>query len=276
MTIHTFQHGDFRCMVIKDGGHVAKAETLFTNAPSDELEPALASGQLDRNHLPSSWTCLLVDTGDSKVLVDTGIGKGAQGFTGTLADQLAQQEIEATSIDHVFLSHGHPDHIGGCADADGNPVFANATYMMGATEYEFWTDEANLAGLSDLSADLARKNLPQIRDQLELLQPGDEIAPGMRALSAFGHTPGHLGLEITSTDSRLLFLADAALHPIHLAHPEWVAKQDMDPKQVALTRRELLQNASEEQALIIFFHFEFPSLGHVVPKETGWSWIPLK
>ena len=65
---------------------------------------------------------------------------------------------------------------------------------------------------------------------MEQIEPGDEIAPGVTALAAPGHTPGHLAVEVASDGERLLHIVDAALDPVsHLRHPDWFAAPDNWP-----------------------------------------------
>lgn len=110
----------------------------------------------------------------------------------------------------------------------------------------------------------ARRNLPPIRGQLDFVDHEVEIVPGVLAVPASGHTPGHMALAISSGGEKLLCIADAMLHPIHVQHPEWYAVVDAAPQQVPTTRRRLPKRAEMEKALVLGFHFPFPGLGHIV------------
>jgi glyoxylase-like metal-dependent hydrolase (beta-lactamase superfamily II) len=109
---------------------MGEADFLFCNGPKEEVAQALQKHALEADQLKSSWTCLLVDTGEKTLLVDTGIGSGVPDG-GTLVSQLAELGFPADKIDMVFLTHGHPDHIGGCTDENGKLVFDQARYLMG-------------------------------------------------------------------------------------------------------------------------------------------------
>jgi len=123
---------------------------------------------------------------------------------------------------------------------------------------------------------LALNNLLPIQGQLDLVDRETEIVPGIRAVAAPGHTPGHMALAISSGGEQLLVIADAVLHPIHLEQPEWYAVVDFIPEQAVATRRRLLNRAAAEKALVLAFHFPFPGLGHVVQKGEGWQWRPIE
>jgi hypothetical protein len=69
-----FNIGRYRCTVIHDGGHMGKASFVFANAPEGELNQTLQEYHLEPDKIPSSWNCLFIDTGDKKLLVDTGYG----------------------------------------------------------------------------------------------------------------------------------------------------------------------------------------------------------
>lgn len=102
------------------------------------------------------------------------------------------------------------------------------------------------------------------------------IVPGIHAVAAPGHTPGHMALAISSGGEQLLCISDTALHPIHVEHPDWCAVVDFAPQQVVTTRRRLFKRAANEKALVLGFHFPFPGLGHVIPKGDGWQWQPIE
>ena len=286
--IYRFKLGDFQCIAVSDGTHTYAPPTfpppatfLFANAPRERLEETLREHNLYLEQWAewvSPYICLAVNTGQHQVLVDTG-ANGLGPDTGKLVQNLKSVGIMPEDIDTVIITHGHPDHIGGNIDSEGRPAFPNARYVMWQDEWDFWTSGQAETKLDEHIREVllasARKNLPPIQDQLELVDHEIEIVPGIRALAAPGHTPGHMALAISSRGEQLLCISDAVLHPIHLEQPEWHAAVDLAPEQVVATRRQLLSRAVTEKALVLAFHFPFPGLGHVSQNEDAWLWQPI-
>jgi len=284
-----FKVGTFECITVSDGTHTytppmfpPPTTFLFANAPKELLDQTLR----EHNVQPERWVewvspyiCLVVNTGKHRVLVDTGAGS-LMPTTGKLIPNLLAQGIVPQNIDMVILTHGHPDHIGGNTDAEGEPAFPNARYVMRKDEWDFWTSEQAEQKLDEhikeVLLQFARRNLPPIRGQLELVDHETEILSGIQAIAAPGHTPGHMALAISSEGEQLLYISDAALHPIHVEQPDWCAVVDFAPQQVVTTRHRLLKRAGAEKALVLAFHFPFPGLGHVVQKGEGWQWKPIE
>jgi glyoxylase-like metal-dependent hydrolase (beta-lactamase superfamily II) len=284
-----FETGMLKCIAVSDGTLTYASPTfpppatlLFANAPREVLEQVL----LEHNLQPEQWVewtspyiCLVVNTGDHLVLVDTGAG-GLAPTTGRLLQNLQAEGIAPEDIDTVILTHGHPDHIGGNTDAVGRPAFPNARYVIWKGEWEFWTSEQAEQGLDEHVREVllkfARENLPPIQGKVDLLDREEEIVPGILAIAAPGHTPGHMALEISSEGEQLLCISDAALHPIHLEQPEWYPVVDFVPEQAVSTRRRLLNRAVARKALVLAFHFPFPGLGRIVRKGEGWQWQPVE
>ena len=76
----------------------------------------------------------------------------------------------------------------------------------------------------------AKKYLGLVKDRLTLVNGESEILPGITALPAFGHTPGHTGVIVSSGNETLLHAADFAhFYAAALANPDWGAAFDTIP-----------------------------------------------
>ena len=282
--IHRFKVGDFECMAVSDGTFAYPDHSFFVNAPKERLEQVLREHNIQPGEIITPWICLLVNTGRQRVLVDTGGGPEATRLVpsvGKLLQNLEAEGIEPGDIDVVILTHGHPDHIGGNTDAEGKPAFPKARYVMWKDEWEFWTSEPNLGqleveeSLKQLMLTFARSKLPPIEGQLDLVDRESEVVPGIRAVAALGHTPGHMALAISSGSKQLLCISDALLYPIHMEQADWYPAFDLVREQAMVTKRQLMDRAAAEKALVLAFHFPFPGLGHVIQREKGWQWQPI-
>jgi glyoxylase-like metal-dependent hydrolase (beta-lactamase superfamily II) len=237
----SFSVGDIQCIAISDGTFSYPANWVFSNVAQEELEDSLRDRDLPSDQVVTPYTCLLLKTGKYRVLIDTG-ADGMAPTTGELPKRLQAEGITPEEITTVILTHGHPDHIGGVLDANQKPAFPNARYVMSKTEWNFWTGDPNLnsTGLNDhlkeLLINCARTNLPPLEERIELLDGEKEVVPGVYAIPAPGHTPGHFALVVSSSNKQLLHMSDAVLHPMNLEYPAWRNVFDLNEDTAVTTR----------------------------------------
>ncbi len=267
--------GDFRCYPIPDGDHLYPRSALCGDDPEQTI------GLPEQVLVP--YTPLLVDTGAHRILIDTGAGPMAPS-TGFLEESLARAGFNVGDIDVVVLSHLHPDHIGGLALEDGTLRFHNARVLMSRREYDFWHSADLRARLGtgsvygipeveNLMSGWIDKYLPPVRDRLEWITGGSEIAPGIEAIDAPGHTPGHLGVAISSQTESLLYAGDLLLMQNQVLRPDWTSKFDLEAQKLIATRHRLLDRAATDRSIV--FHYHFGDAGRFGRRGTQFAWERL-
>ncbi|SDI32832.1 MBL fold metallo-hydrolase [Aliiruegeria lutimaris] len=230
------------------------------NVSAEEFASVSESNYITTDSAQFFFTPTVLRSGDEVVLFDTGLNAG--GITAALAEA----GMSPDDITKVVLTHMHGDHIGGLMN-DGAPTFANASYVTGQAEFDHWAAAGN-EGFDTKVKPLAEK--------MSFIGEGDSIAPGITAMAAFGHTPGHMNYMLESEGKQLLIAADLANHYVwSLAYPDWEVKFDMDKTAAAATRRKVLGMLAADKLPMIGYHMPFPAAGFVETREDGFRYVPV-
>jgi glyoxylase-like metal-dependent hydrolase (beta-lactamase superfamily II) len=282
---YRFNIGKFECISVSDGSYDYDPFHLFTNITDDKTAEILRKHNLPKDKIISPYTFLFVNTGEHKVLADMGAGNlGPR--TGKLVQNLRSAGIQPEEIDTVFITHAHPDHIGGTLDDQGKPNYPNTRYYMSKDEWDFWFSEEAFKKVTEHLAQIlhpeifmkiARGQLGPIKDSIEFLTEESEILPGIFVHMAPGHTPGHMVVSFSSEEQELFFTSDTVVFPFLLEELDLIPVFDIIPYMADKSKHRIFDLVAERKTLVLAQHFApFPSLGYVVKKEKGWLWQPVE
>ncbi len=282
---YRYRLGDYQLTALYDGiWYLPMDDKFMRNASAAQVDRALAAAFLAPRVLPVSFTALLVNTGSKLILIDTGTAGQIADSAGVLLDNLKVAGVTPADVDTILISHFHPDHIDGIKTKDGAKVFPNAEILVPEPEWAFWMDDGNMgryAGTVHRYFLNARRIFADIATQVRRFTPGQEVAPGIMSIAAYGHTPGHTAFSIHSGKASLLVMSDTVRNPyLFVRHPDWQPIFDMDGPLSAKARRAMLDRAASERMLVEAYHFPFPACGHIVRNGKGYElepamWAPL-
>ncbi|WP_242164145.1 MBL fold metallo-hydrolase [Lysobacter sp. M15] len=265
--VFRFRIGTLDAAALKDGDIDAAndGKTFGVGQPTEQVAALLAAAGQPSDVLHLSIQPLLVRSGTRILLFDTGAADASFARAGRLPATLRAAGVEPSQVSDVFISHRHPDHVGGLLTREGALAFPNATIHLTAPEWEALKQDRDAAAL-----------VAAITPKVAAFQPGAALLPGVvTAVPVDGHTPGHSAYEIASGDERLLYIGDSAHHfVVSVQRPEWTVQYDENAPLAQPSRRALLQRAADDNLRIYAVHFPFPGLGHINPQGDSFVWQP--
>ncbi len=280
-----FMLGQFEVTALSDGTLLLPIADLLTNLSSTKANQALAHSFL-ANPVETSVNGYLINTGDKLVLIDTGAA-GLFGPTlGRLRANLIASGYRSDQVDEIYITHMHPDHIGGLLAA-GKAAFPNAIVRVDQRDADHWLSPRNL----DQAPEQAER--PGVAKQffsgpINSLQPyvdagrlkpfdGDtELMPGIKAVVTRGHTPGHSIYLIESKGQKLVLWGDL-MHAaaIQFEAPGVTIQFDSDNEVAAGQRKKAYADAAAQGYLVGAAHLSFPGLGHLRAQGSGYTFVPM-
>ena len=212
---------------------------LFQDAP-DSLISALGLEE----GIPASVCAFLVKTQGKEILFDAANGAPDS----QLLPKLSSLEVKPEDIDHIFITHLHGDHIGGLA-ADDKAVFPNAQLHINAVELDAW-----MTMPAEQTASL-RKTIELYKDRLHTFAIDETLPCEIKAIEAYGHTPGHTVYKVGNN-----IIAGDIMHgtALQIKYPQYSARFDMDKAKAVQTRKAVMKTAEEEGLKVYGMHFPDP------------------
>ncbi|MDY0882434.1 MBL fold metallo-hydrolase [Dongia soli] len=273
---YRFRLGDFRITVLSDG-------TAPRDLPKIMSKPEAVRAAFTASHqaLPVelSINAYLIDTGEKRILVDTGAGVLFGPSSGYLVANLHAGGYSAEDIDVILLTHIHGDHSGGLS-IGGKPVFPKAIVYVDRRDPAHW-----LSAEEEAKAPANRRTTfvqshqtvdPYVRaGRLQTFDGPTELFPGIRTVPEYGHTPGLTGYMLESEGKQLLLWGDI-IHAaeVQFADPTLTIDYDVDPVMAIATRQRVLQGAARQGYLVGGAHLSFPGIGHVRFDNGRYAWVP--
>jgi glyoxylase-like metal-dependent hydrolase (beta-lactamase superfamily II) len=260
--VQTFHLGQMELTALHDAQIVVPndGKSFGADAKAGEVADVLRAAAAPTGEITLSVNVLLVRTGGHIVLLDTGTGPE---WHGALLGSLKLAGVSPGAITDILITHSHGDHVNGLLNDKGRLAFPNAMIFMAEDEWEWMKTKGS------------ERLVTEISDHVTSFRAGQVVVPGIRSIPIEGHTPGHVGYEITADGAHLRDIGDLAHSSIvSLAKPQWLNGFDRDGEDARAVRMVMLADLARRHELVFAPHFPFPGIGYIVADGTAYKWQP--
>ncbi len=271
--------GQFELTALSDGTVDLPVEKLLTNTTPAKVKQALAQAFLT-TPVETSVNAYLINTGAKLVLIDAGAGSLFGPTLGKLLSNLKGSGYQPEQIDEIYLTHLHPDHVGGLGS--GAPLaFPNAVVRAERHDADFWLSPTNMAQAPAEQKGFFQGAVSSLTPYIEAgkfktFDGSVELVPGVKAYASQGHTAGHSSYMVESQGQSLLVLGDLIhVGAVQFAQPSVTMSFDSDSKAAAKERNKVFAEAARGAYLVGGAHLQFPGLGHVRAEGKRYQWVPV-
>ena len=235
----------------------------------------------DRNLCTWAMRLLLIESGDRKILIDTGLGnKQDEKFMShfephgddTILKGLAEAHVTAEEITDVFITHLHFDHVGGALVKDANgkvvPQFPNAKYWTNKTHFD-WAYTPN----ERERASFLKENFVPLEEQGLLNyveeEEGVSLFEGFDIHFVNGHTEAMMTPHIhLPNGNTIIYCADLMPSSYHIRKP-YVMAYDIRPLVTLEEREQLYKTAVHDNVYLFFEHDPVHPMGKLKINDRG-------
>lgn len=270
--------GNMTLTTLSDGNLVLPVDFTFGGVSEADRAPIFKEFGFGDGNLEPECNVTLLQDGERTILFDAGSGPGFMPSVGMLPDALEAMGVSVDDVTHIVFTHAHPDHLWGILDDFDDPLFPEATYMMGRKEWEYWWNPMTVDTIEESRATMAvgaKRRMEIIEDNITLFDDGAEILPGVAARATYGHTPGHMAFEVRSGSESVMVLGDCVgNHHAAFMAPALGLGSDQDRDMAAQTRLGLMDQLAAEQMRIIGFHLPGGGMGRVERRDGAYRFVP--
>ena len=234
----------------------------------------------DENNL-CVWAmrCLLVETGNKKILIDTGMGdKQSEKFYGyyflggdiLIEDALKRKGVSSDEITDVILTHLHFDHCGGALKKENGktvPTFKNAVYHI---SQKHWEHALNPNSREKPSFILENITPIQTNGQLQFLNISENFSENITFLEVNGHTTGQILPLLSLGEKKILYAADLIPSASHIP-VSYVMGYDIEPLKTMEEKKEILSYMHSKNGILLYEHDPKIEASSITKTERGFN-----
>lgn len=276
---YQLQVGDVHVIALSDGTVPLDTHALLKGDTLVHIDQLLAQSHVT-NPVENSINAFLIVSGSHRILVDTGAGQFfGPGYGGKLIASLKNAGVDPSQIDDVLLTHLHPDHEGGLVHG-GKAVFPNATVFVGQPDVDYFLAKEHQDGVDGGDKTFFRQATtalaPYIANgHLKPFRGETEVLPGITAIPAPGHTPGHAIYRVQSNGQSITFIGDLIhVEAVQFSEPKVTITYDVDQPAASKQRAERFNAFVAHHDLVAAAHLPFPAVGYIDRQANAYTFVP--